>query len=89
VARRLLSSLCKGLTMLGIPRRYSHFVFAVIQSGMTCLVEAAIASFPMLATGHYIRNWLFSWLISWITILPVVLLGAPIIRSISLRLTRE
>jgi len=32
--------------MLGIPRRYSHFVFGVIQSGLTSLIAAGIASFP-------------------------------------------
>ena len=31
--------------MFGIPRRYSHYVFGVIQSGLTCAVAAAIASF--------------------------------------------
>ena len=32
--------------MLGIPRRYSHFVFGVIQSGLTSAIAAAIASLP-------------------------------------------
>jgi Protein of unknown function (DUF2798) len=75
--------------MLGIPRRYGHFVFAVIQAGMTCLIAAAIASYPFLATGQFLRHWLLSWLISWVTMLPVVLAGAPVIRAISLHLTRE
>ena len=33
--------------MLGIPRRFSHFVFGFIQSGLTCAVAAAIASYPV------------------------------------------
>jgi len=75
--------------MLGIPRRYTHFVFAVIQSGLTCLIAAGIASLPSLATGKFLRNWLASWLIAWVTMLPVVLLAAPAIRSLALALTRD
>jgi len=79
----------KGLLMLGIPRRYSHFVFGVIQSGLTSLIAAGIASFPLLAAGNFFSNWLVSWLISWAMMLPIVLLAAPAIRSVSLVLTRD
>ena len=75
--------------MLAIPRRYSHFVFGVIQSGLTCAIAAAIASFPFIETGGFIKNWLLSWLISWMAMLPLVLVAAPAIRSLSIRLTRE
>ncbi|MCP3477301.1 DUF2798 domain-containing protein [Bradyrhizobium sp. CCGUVB1N3] len=75
--------------MLGIPRRYSHFVFGTIQSGLTCLIAAAIASLPATAAPDFVKHWLASWLISWTAMLPVVLLAAPAIRSFSLRLTRE
>ena len=75
--------------MLGIPRRYTHFVFAVIQSGLTCLIAAGISSLPSLATENFLRNWLASWLMAWVTMLPVVLLAAPAIRSLALALTRE
>lgn len=66
-----------------IPRRYSHFVFGVIQSGLTCLIAAGIASFPS------IGNWLVSWVVSWVAMLPVVVLAAPAIRRLSIALTRE
>jgi hypothetical protein len=69
--------------MFNIPRRYSHFVFAVLQSGLTCLIAAGIASFPS------ITHWLIAWLISWVVMSPIVLLAAPAIRSLSLALTRE
>lgn len=75
--------------MFGIPRRYSHFVFGFIQSGLTCLVAAGIASFPALAIGRFLQNWLSSWLISWTTMLPVVVLAAPAIRWLALALTRD
>ena len=75
--------------MLGIPRRHSHFIFAVIQAGLTCLIAAGIASLPMLTMGQFLAHWLLSWLIAWVTMLPVVLLAAPLIRAVSVALTRE
>ena len=48
--------------MLGIPRRYSHFVYGVIQSGLTSAIAAAIASFPFLADGSFAIHWLRSGL---------------------------
>ncbi|MFT4119993.1 DUF2798 domain-containing protein [Bradyrhizobium sp.] len=75
--------------MPGIPRRYSHFVFGVIQSGLTSLVATAIASFPAETALLFVQHWLVSWLIAWTTMLPIVLLAAPAIRAFSLRLTRD
>jgi hypothetical protein len=75
--------------MLGIPRRFSHFVFGFIQSGLTCAVAAAIASYPLLATGAFVVHWLQSWLLSWILMLPIVLFAAPAIRNLTDMLTRE
>jgi hypothetical protein len=69
--------------MLSIPRRYSDLVFATIQSGMTSLIAAGITSFPSMT------HWLLSWLISWAGMLPVVILAAPLIKTLSLVLTRE
>ena len=89
MAQRLLSFSSGGNQMLAIPRRYSHFVFGVIQSGLTCAIAAAIASFPFIETGGFIKNWLLSWLISWMAMLPLVLVAAPAIRSLSILLTRE
>ena len=75
--------------MLAIPRRYSHFVFGVIQSGLTSLIAAGIASFPAMAADNFLWNWLASWLVSWAVMSPIVLLAAPTIRSLSVVLTRE
>ncbi len=75
--------------MLGIPRRYSHFVFGAIQAGLTSLFAAGIASLPSLETGRFLFQWLFSWLIAWGAILPLVLFAAPFIRSLALLLTKE
>lgn len=75
--------------MLRIPRRFSHFVFGFIQSGLTCAVAAAIASVPFLAAGTFVTHWLQSWLMAWIMMLPIVLFAAPAIRSLTHILTRE
>lgn len=75
--------------MLGIPRRYSHFVFGIIQSGLTSLIAAGIASLPAGSALVFLEHWMVSWLIAWAAMLPIVLLAAPAIRAFSLRLTRE
>jgi hypothetical protein len=75
--------------MLGIPRRHSHFVFGVIQSGLTSLIAAAVASAPFYAEGAFIGHWLRSGLIAWLMMLPVVIFAAPMIRKLSLALTRQ
>lgn len=75
--------------MLGIPRRYSHFVFGVIQSGLTSAIAAAIASFPFLADGSFAVHWLRSGLLAWLAMLPIVLFAAPAIRRLTHILTRE
>lgn len=75
--------------MLGIPRRYGHFVFGVIQSGLTCAIAAGIASYPFMAAGTFVAHWLQSWFIAWVMMLPIVLFAAPGIRRLTHILTRE
>ena len=76
-------------SMFGIRRRYSHFIFGIIQAGLTSLIAAGIASFPSPSQVDFFSHCLLSWLIAWIAMLPVVVLAAPAIRAISLALTRE
>ena len=75
--------------MLGIPRRYSHFVFGTIQAGLTSLIAAGIASYTLLGHGNFLSHWILSWLVSWAVMLPFVLFAAPAIRKLSILLTRE
>jgi hypothetical protein len=85
-----LPGLCgTGSDMLGIPRRYSHFVFGVIQSGLTCAIAAAIASYPFFAEGTFVAHWLGAWAVAWLMMIPVVLFAAPAIRHVTHALTRE
>ena len=73
--------------MFGIPHRFSHFIFAVIQAGLTCLIAAGVASLPLVTIPQFLAHWLLSWVVSWAVMLPVVVLAAPMIRSASFRLT--
>ena len=75
--------------MLGIPRRFSHFVYGVIQSCVTCALAGAIASLPFLAMGSFAWHWVRSWLLAWLIMLPIVLFAAPAIRGLTRFLTRE
>lgn len=76
-------------TMFGIPRRYSHFVFGVIQSGLTTVIATFIASFPEPTLARFLTHWMLSWLIAWAAMLPVVMLAAPGIRALTFALTRD
>ncbi|AWN40397.1 DUF2798 domain-containing protein [Methylobacterium durans] len=75
--------------MLGLSRRHSHFIYGVIQSGLTCAVASGIASLPLASEGAFLAGWLRSWLIAWGAMLPVVLLAAPLIRRLADALTLE
>jgi ABC-type bacteriocin/lantibiotic exporter with double-glycine peptidase domain len=75
--------------MLGIPRRFSHFVYGVIQSCLTCAIATGIASLPFLATGSFVLHWAQSWVLAWLMMLPIVLFAAPAIRKLTQFLTRD
>jgi hypothetical protein len=73
--------------MFTISRGHSHFVFGVIQSGLTSFVATGIAGFQLSSGDHLLWNWFVSWLLSWVAMSPVVL-AAPYILSLSIALTR-
>ena len=75
--------------MLPIPRRHAHYVFAVIQSGLTTLIASGIASLPLLGSDRLVRNWLVSWATAWVVMLPVVVVAAPAIRRLAEAMTRD
>ena len=75
--------------MLGIPLRYSHFIFGIIQSGLTSAIAAAIASLPFRVAGSFAIHWLQSWLVSWLLMLTIVIFAAPAIRRLAHAVTRD
>ncbi|WP_232627889.1 DUF2798 domain-containing protein [Methylobacterium sp. Leaf118] len=74
--------------MLPIARRHHHYVFAVLQSGLTTLLASGIASLPLIDESRFVQHWLWSWLTAWMLMVPVVVMAAPTIRRIALALTR-
>jgi hypothetical protein len=73
------------LVPLHIPKKYDHFVFGIVQSGLTCAVATGIACLPTKSFGY----WATSWLISWVTMAPIVLIAAPWIRRVVQWITVE
>lgn len=74
--------------MRRLPRRFVPYVYGMIQAAITTGVATAIAA-GQLATPdmHFVRYWLSCWLLSWATMLPVVVLVAPLIQRIVASLT--
>jgi hypothetical protein len=88
----VLKSLLPGIhgpRMINIPKRYSHFLFGLIQSGFTCAIAAGIASAPLIDDGMFLSHWLRSWIFAWAIMIPFVLLATPVIRKTVETLTRE
>ena len=75
--------------MPAIPRRYSHYVFGTLQSGLTSLIAAGIASYPASTVSVFFSHWMVAWAVAWVVMLPVVILAAPAIRALSVALTRD
>jgi hypothetical protein len=75
--------------MLKIPRRHSHYIYAVIQSGLTTAIAAAVASVPFLEGRSFLVHCLYSWVVALVMMMPIVLLAAPAIRSLTYFLTHE
>jgi hypothetical protein len=67
--------------LFSFPKRYSRLAFGVIQSFLTSAVAAAIAHSTDDA-AVFLGHWTRSWLLSWVTVLPIVLLAAPVIQRI-------
>lgn len=75
--------------MVRIPRRFSHFVYGVLQSGLTCAIATGIANVPFVAQGSFVTHWVQSFFVAWIMMLPIVLLAAPAIRNLTHILTDD
>jgi hypothetical protein len=74
--------------MLPISRRRAHYVFGVIQSGLTTFVASGFGSAALVGTEGFMRHWLLAWLAAWAAMVPIVLLAAPLIRRAAEALTR-
>jgi membrane protein implicated in regulation of membrane protease activity len=72
-----------------ISERHSHLIFGLVQSAITCAVATGIASIPFVESGSFVVQWAKAWAISWVSMLPVVIMAAPLIRAFVERLVRN
>ncbi|MEH2594984.1 putative membrane protein [Bradyrhizobium sp. AZCC 1577] len=72
-----------------ISRKHEHFVFGVIQSGLTAGIASGVANGHLIKEGTFVLNWIGSWLTSWAVMVPVVLFAAPAIRRIVTSMTYD
>ena len=75
--------------MRKLPRKYCHYVFGVIQSGITCSIAAGIACAPFVSSGTFLSHWVHAYLYSWIVMLPLVVMAAPVIRKLAGAITER
>jgi uncharacterized protein DUF2798 len=74
--------------MARLPHKYAPFVFGVIQAAITTAVATAIATHQLTEFGLlFLRQWILAWLLAWITMLPVVILFAPLLQRAVVALT--
>jgi hypothetical protein len=63
-----------------LPKRFAPYVYGTIQAAITTAVATAIATGQL--TGFsvlFLERWALAWLVAWATMLPVVILLAPLI----------
>jgi hypothetical protein len=66
--------------MTPLPRRFAPYVYGAIQAAITTAVATAIATGQLTDPGLvFLQRWALAWLVAWATMLPVVILVAPLI----------
>jgi hypothetical protein len=74
--------------MARLPHKYAPFVFGLIQAAITTAVATAIATHQLTGFGLlFLQQWAFAWLVAWLTMLPVVILFAPLLQRAVAALT--
>ena len=67
--------------MYRFPRHYAPYIFGVIQAALITGIATAIAT--ALVSGlnwEFVGRWCAAWGLAWLTMLPVVICLAPVIR---------
>mgnify|MGYP001189142943 CR=1 FL=1 len=71
-----------------LPQRYAPLVFGIIQAAITTAVATAIATHQLTDFGmQFLEQWAFAWWLAWLTMLPIVILFAPLIQRAVAALT--
>lgn len=69
-----------------LPLRYAPYAYGILQAAITTAVATAIAILPVVhSTMEFFERWTFAWGVAWLTMVPVVLLAAPIIHRAVMR----
>lgn len=72
-----------------LPRRYAPFVYGSIQAALTTALATAVAIAQTTGGGvSFLHAWLSAWVLAFLSILPVVILVAPLIQRAVLALTK-
>ena len=73
-----------------LPYRYAPYAYGILQAAITTAVATGIAIYPLAHSAiEFIERWMVAWGIAWLTMVPVVLLAAPIILRAVMRLFEE
>ena len=80
--------------MLGVngrlPRRYAPLIYGVIQAAITTGLATAIATHQLIGFGMiFLAKWMSAWIFAWVTMLPVVVLIAPLIQRTVVAITAD
>ena len=71
-----------------LPREYAPFIYGVIQAAITTAIATAVATHQLIDFGMlFLAKWASAWLVAWLTMLPVVLLLAPVIQRAVVAMT--
>jgi hypothetical protein len=74
--------------MARLPQKCAPFVFGVIQAAITTAIATGIATHQLTEFGLlFLERWAFAWLVAWLTMLPVVILFAPLLQRAVAALT--
>ena len=66
--------------MTPLPRHFAPYVYGTIQAAITTAVATGIATGQLTGLGLvFLERWALAWLFAWATMLPVVILLAPLI----------
>ena len=64
-----------------LSERFAPYAYGIIQSLITTAVATAVATLQLVGMGmEFLESWPFAWLVAWITMLPIVILIAPLIQ---------
>ena len=63
-----------------LPKRFAPYVYGTIQAAITTAVATAIATGQLTGPSTlFLERWALAWLVAWATMLPLVILVAPLI----------